>query len=386
MLKGFILYKDNKIPFVIDGFRVELFSDNSCLSEFINEYRSKSDFILNGVCLGLSTNRRPITLYVERILADTLYLHCYIIKMSSNSPQPNTIGFESPYLDDIFRYKYNYLDMIRDGISPDLEPKDIYRFPFNMNDCNYQSVYHIGRDARLGLLEDFNKKGELRISLQNKDIQECNDLSVVINRLSKFITSDSESCFKRITLYNNGINCGWFYSPSVIETATSAHDVTFCNFEVMRFVPKILNNLAIDSGSKIVNSIPLGHIGDSQSLFSPQRFIEQIMAFEYIYDKIEHTKAQDTHFPLKKELEEQFDSYPCLLSNSGLSSEDVSERIKEVRRRVAHGYEYWYDFCNNREIQRMMTLLDMLIKRMSMNYIGFTDEEINDYCQQTGWL
>ena len=386
MLKGFILYKDNKIPFVIDGFRVELFSDNSCLSEFINEYRSKSDFILNGVCLGLSTNRRPITLYVERILADTLYLHCYIIKMSSDSPQPNTIGFESPYLDDVFRYKYIYLDMIKGGVSPDSEPKDMYTIPFKMNNCNYQSVYHIGRDARLGLLEDFNKKGELRISLQNKDIQECNDLSVVINRLSKFITSDSESCFKRITLYNNGINCGWFYSPSVIETSTSAHDVTFCNFEVMRFVPKILNNLAIDSGSKIVNSIPLGHIGNIKSLFSPQRFIEQITAFEYLYDKIDPSKAQNTRFPLKSELKEQLEKYPDLLSGHRLSSEDASNEIKEIRRKITHGYEYWYDFCNNREIQRIMTLLDMLIKRMSMNYIGFTDEEINDYCQQTGWL
>lgn len=100
MLKGFILYKDNKIPFVIDGFRVELFSDNSCLSEFIKEYRSESDFKLNGECVGPYTNIRPITLYVERILADTLYLHCYIIKMSSDSPQPNTIGFDDEEIND----------------------------------------------------------------------------------------------------------------------------------------------------------------------------------------------------------------------------------------------------------------------------------------------
>lgn len=152
----------------------------------------------------------------------------------------------------------------------------------------------------------------------------------------------------------------------------------------MRFVPKILNNLAIDSGSKIVNSIPLGHIGNIKSLFSPQRFIEQITAFEYLYDKIDPSKAQNTRFPLKSELKEQLEKYPDLLSGHRLSSEDASNEIKEIRRKITHGYEYWYDFSTDRGIQFLMILLDSLIKKMSLHHIGFDDEEINDFCHQTG--
>ena len=38
-------------------------------------------------------------------------------------------------------------------------------------------------------------------------------------------------------------------------------------------------------------------------MFTPQRFVEQIVAFEYLFDKLEHKKAQNLQFPLKKELE-----------------------------------------------------------------------------------
>ncbi len=116
-------------------------------------------------------------------------------------------------------------------------------------------------------------------------------------------------------------------------------------------------------------------------MFSPQRFIEQVMAFEYVLDKINHKKAQNKSIPLKTELKDEFDKYPSLLSNYNISSEDISENIKEIRRKIAHGYEYHYDFNNDRKIQQMMILLDKLIKCMSLEYIGFSYNEIIDFEQ-----
>ena len=40
MIKGFISYKSSKIAFVIENFRMELFSENNnLLDSFINEYK-----------------------------------------------------------------------------------------------------------------------------------------------------------------------------------------------------------------------------------------------------------------------------------------------------------------------------------------------------------
>ena len=103
------------------------------------------------------------------------------------------------------------------------------------------------------------------------------------------------------------------------------------------------------------------------------------MAFEYLFDKIDHKKAQNCHFPLKDELKEQFDKYPGLLAGSKLSSDNVSKKIKEIRRKIAHGYEYHYDFGNDSEKRFLMLILDKLIHYMSLSYIGFTNDEIEDY-------
>ena len=111
-----------------------------------------------------------------------------------------------------------------------------------------------------------------------------------------FMTSHVEVPFKRITLYHNGFKVGWFYCPLVSEKTVSGNDGFFYEFDVMKYIPKILNNIALDSGNKITKSIPLGHLSDFESMFSPRRFMEQIMSFEYLFDKLEHTKAQDRRF------------------------------------------------------------------------------------------
>ena len=194
-----------------------------------------------------------------------------------------------------------------------------------------------------------------------------------------FMTSNAEVPFKRITLYKNGWKAGWFYCPFVSAEAVSGGDGFYHEFDVMKYIPKILNNIAIDSGNKITKSIPLGHLGNIDSMFSPQRFVEQVMAFEYLFDKLDHKKAKDSKFPLKNELEYMLNEFSQLILHPNLSAEKASEQIKEVRRTIAHGYAHYYDFKNDSRTQYLIRLLDSPIKCMSLLWIGFSKEEISNY-------
>ena len=96
---------------------------------------------------------------MEYSIGSTCYLRCYIIDSLASEGEYEAIGLQSPFLDDIFGYKYKYLDMVREGINLALEPKDVYVIPFDMNNNHYELKYRIGHDNRLGLLEDFREKG-----------------------------------------------------------------------------------------------------------------------------------------------------------------------------------------------------------------------------------
>lgn len=380
MVKGFILFKEGRIPFVIKEYRMELFTDDDLLKEFCKEYNFKENYTLQGLCFTDGLNGQSATFLVEYSMGNTCYLRCYIFDMLASKSTYNTIGFESYFLDDIFRYKYEYIDMVRAGTNLAIEPKDVHRIPFSINKLNYELVYRIGHDNRLGLLEDFDRKGECLVKLNTCNIEECYNIAVILHRLAMFMTSHAKTPFKCITLYNNGIKTGWFFFPFIDDTAFSGHEVDFCEFDVTKYIPSILNNISLDSGNKITKSIPLGHLGDVNSQFSPQRFIEQIMAFEYLFEKLEQKKAQDNSFPLKQELEYMFKKFPEIISeNSSLSVEQVCYNIKELRRHITHGYAYYYDFKNDSDAQYLIILLDKLIKKMSLLLVGFTDKDINEY-------
>lgn len=379
MVKGFIFFEKGKIPFVLENYRMELFTDDELLTDFTKEYNFKEDYILEGEYLANGFQGQKSTFLVERSIGSVCYLRCYMINMLTVQGGYDTIGLQSFFLDDIFRYKYNYIDMVRAGINLAVEPKDIYKIPFSMDNSQYELSFRIGHDNRLGLLEDFDKKGELLIPLYTNKIQECYNISMVLYRLAMFMTSEAEVPFKQITLYKNREKVGWFYCSLVSEDAISVHDISYCEFDVLKYIPKILNNIALDSGNKITRSIPLGHLGSTDTLFSPQRFMEQVMSFEYLFDKLEHQKAQDSHFTLKKELTYSFNLFPELIGNERLLVEDISEKIKEIRRTIAHGYAYYYDFKNDIETKRLMLLLDKLIRNMSLFWIGFSKEDISDY-------
>lgn len=172
MVKGFIFYRSGKIPFVITDNRMELFSDNDIMSDFTKEHNFKTDYTLEGECFGFTNQGQSALFFVEYSLGYTCYLRCFIIKMIGANEGYDSIGFQSPFLDDIFKYKYNYLDLVREGVNLAASSKIIYKIPFNLNSQQHEISYCIGHNNRLGLLEDFDKKGELFVSLQTSDIQE----------------------------------------------------------------------------------------------------------------------------------------------------------------------------------------------------------------------
>ena len=106
-------------------------------------------------------------------MGETCYLHCYIIYMLAAQDEFDTIGLQSSFLDDIFRYNYNYLDGVRTGINFAVEPKDIYQIPFSMDGYQYNMSFRIGHNNQIGLLEDLDRKGELLIPLHTNKIHEC---------------------------------------------------------------------------------------------------------------------------------------------------------------------------------------------------------------------
>lgn len=379
MIKGFINYKDGKIPFTINEFCMELFTDDSLLSDFCQEHNHKEDYLLKGQCFRNGSHGLDATFLVEYSMGSTCYLRCYIVYTIGANSDFDTIGFQSLYLDDVFRYKYEYLRLVREGHNLASKPETLCEIPFSMNEKEYKLTYQIGHDNGLGLLEDFEKQGEILIKAIAKDIHECYDLSTVLHRVAMFMSSYEKAPFKRINLYKDGIYSGSFFCPSISENAVSCQDIRFCEFATMEYLPRILSNIALDSGNRITQSVPLGHLGDYDSQFTPQRFIQQVMAFEYLYEKLEPTKARNTReYPLKVQLTEIFNKYPEVLFPNSTSAE-VSETIKKTRVDITHGYAYYYDFKNDRNMMRKILMLDDLIQKMSLQHIGFSKAEIDAF-------
>ena len=52
---------------------------------------------------------------------------------------------------------------------------------------------------------------------------------------------------------------------------------------------------------------------------------------------------------------------------------------KETRRQIAHGYTYYYDFKNDSEIKYLIILFDKSIRNMSLWWVGFSKQEIEEY-------
>ena len=132
---------------------MELFTESDLLNDFSKKYNFTTNYILHGQYFDIGSKGKTATFLVEYSMGSTCYLRCYIINSLASEGEYEAIGLQSPFLDDIFRYKYKCLDMVREGINLALEPKDVYIIPFDMDNKHYELKYRIGHDNRLGLLE-----------------------------------------------------------------------------------------------------------------------------------------------------------------------------------------------------------------------------------------
>ncbi len=382
MLKGFINYKNEPIPFVMENYRMELFSSNEeLLNEYIEEHNFQSDYILHGVYFRIGITLQSITILVKESTANICLVSCYWINQIGKESQFDSISFQSRLLDGVFRYKYNYIDSARQGDNLSANQKEIYKFPFKIGNDICELVYKIGLRQERGLLEDFEKWGETVVVFQrdNADIKRCYEITMLMERFAKFMSSSADVTFRRIALLKENIPTAYFYCNSVSNQPICDYDAFFYNLDVMKYVPKILANLALDLDNKITQSMNVGHIGGFEESFAPGRFVEQVQVFEYLFEKLEPQKAREKDFPLKKELELMLNCFPSVLTWYQCSSDKMAEKIKELRRTIAHGYAYYYEFADDIGIKRCMIVMDHLIKCMNLKVAGFDEIEIIEY-------
>ncbi len=103
MTKGFIFFRKGKIPFAMENYRMELFTDDDLLKDFTKEYNFKENYTLEGECFCNGFQGQKATFLVEQSMGSVCYLRCYIINMLTLQDGYDTIGLQSLFLDDIFR-------------------------------------------------------------------------------------------------------------------------------------------------------------------------------------------------------------------------------------------------------------------------------------------
>ena len=89
MVKGFIFFRTGKIPFVIENYRMDLFTDDSLLEIFCKEYNFKENYILQGLCFDIGPHGRKATFLVE-ILWEVLAICVAILFIHLTKTKPMT--------------------------------------------------------------------------------------------------------------------------------------------------------------------------------------------------------------------------------------------------------------------------------------------------------
>lgn len=375
VVKGFIDYKSGKIPFVLENYKMELFSEDALLGDFIKEHNFKNKYILTGHYFRMGTTAESITILVGQSMGATCYVECFILERLRHDSGFDCINFQSRSLDSIFKYKYNFIDLSRTGVNLSCGEYEVYKIPFTLENYAYDLTYKIGQNTKLGMLEDFSSWGISSIPLKTGNINECYKLSALLERFSKFLINHSHVPFKKIVLSQKGFPVGWFYYKNISDEPFGDFDGLFQDFDVDKYSSKILNNISQNIDNKIVASVPLGHLSNYDNTFAPQRFIEQVMSFEYIYQKLYPSKNNSA---LAEKLKNALTEFPKAITGNR-APQDIANEIKELRRRITHGYEYYYSFENDPTALLNISLLDRLIKMMSLKLIGFSSEDIEQY-------
>ena len=102
MVKGFIFFRTGKIPFVIENYRMDLFTDDSLLEIFCKEYNFKENYILQGLCFDIGPHGRKATFLVENSMGSTCYLRCYIVYTFNKDETKDKLQHNNPFLFSVF--------------------------------------------------------------------------------------------------------------------------------------------------------------------------------------------------------------------------------------------------------------------------------------------
>ena len=90
MVKGFIFFRDGKIPFVIENYRMELFTDDSLLDDFCKEYNFKENYILHGQCFDIGIRGRKATFLLYKTLWAVPAIYVAILSICSTKMKSMT--------------------------------------------------------------------------------------------------------------------------------------------------------------------------------------------------------------------------------------------------------------------------------------------------------
>lgn len=374
VFKGFILYRETQIPFVIEEYKMELFTNAPILSDFSKEYNHKTNYVLTGQCYFYPGMPSGITVLVNYSMGTTCYLTSFLFCKFGNVGEYDKIGFQSCLIDSVFQYTHNFIHGARNGTNYSSGPVDVYSFTVPVDGKELEFKYIIGPNNKIGIAEDYGKKGELLVSPCSGDIFDCTRLMRLLDRFLQFISGFSGTRFKYIILYKGNMPSAYFYCHQVDSNERSNFDGLFYGFDVMKYCPKILANIALDLDEVITRSIPVGHLLDKSLPYSPHRLIEQVFSFEYLFEKIDQKEAKT--MSLKDKLKKMFDQYPQILLQTRITSEKAAEDIKTMRVNITHGYKYYYNFNTDHKIQLLMIMLDKLIERISLQYMGFETDDI----------
>ncbi|PKM65355.1 MAG: hypothetical protein CVU95_15580 [Firmicutes bacterium HGW-Firmicutes-2] len=110
----------------------------------------------------------------------------YIVNRFGTDKKINKIRFKSRVLDSIFRYKYHYIDLAREGVNLSEEETEIYKIPFSICGRTYDLRYYIGHNKRIGLFNSYKIRGKASIHLKTAEIEACYRITLLLERFSQF--------------------------------------------------------------------------------------------------------------------------------------------------------------------------------------------------------
>lgn len=383
MKKGFINFNDTKIPFILDKeYKLELFGEPHILSSFSKTYNFKKDYVLSGQCIDNGYMEREIILTVKYSISNICYINSYAIANSNKKLCFDEIIFSSKMINDIFQFNYNARQLSEKGVDLTKTLTTIYSDTFLIGDTKYDLKYSIGgRKIWPFPLDRMKINGELSISSLKSDILECSKICILIERFIKFMCAYADIIIDKIILMSNNFPIGHLYFNFKNKTDYHSDEIFFLETTPQSYCSKILDNLSLNLSNNISVSIPLGHIRNNTNKQSPQRFIEQIFSFEYIYAKLNPgEKSKRKQKSLEEKLKKYFDEYNDIINLKTFSAKkNYPNLIKELRRQITHGEKYYYEFKEYEEEYTYMIILDSLIEAMSLSYMGFTHTEIKKF-------